>query len=225
MEAVVTIVQNYHDTRLIADPKRQIVWKALWDYHFSRVIPKDGCVLDIGCGRGDFINQVVARRRIAIDLWTDFPRFLEPGVETIVGDLGELKQIEDGAVDYALASNIFEHISQHEFSTVLNVMRRKLSPRGTLTILQPNYRYAYKEYFDDYTHVSVYSHISMVDFLTANGYDVMSIIPKFMPLTVKSRMPVFPLLIRAWLSSPIKPLGKQMLITARPRDALLRASA
>jgi hypothetical protein len=64
-----------------------------------------------------------------------------------------------------------------------------------------------------------------VDFLTANGYDVMSIIPKFMPLTVKSRMPVFPLLIRAWLSSPIKPLGKQMLITARPRDALLRASA
>ncbi len=217
--------QGYHSTQSASDSRRQIVWKTLWDHHFSRMVPADGCVLDIGCGRGHFINHVVARRRIAIDLWTDFPRFLEPGVETIVGDLGQLKQIDDGAVDYALASNIFEHISQHEFSTVLNVLRRKLSPRGTLTILQPNYRYAYKEYFDDYTHVSIYSHVSMVDFLIANGYSVMSVIPKFLPLTVKSRIPVSPFLIRAWLSSPIKPLGKQMLITARPRGEHQRGAA
>ena len=89
--------------------------------------------------------------------------------------------------------------------------------RGTLTILQPNYRYAYREYFDDYTHIAIYSHIGLADFLTANGYEVLTVKPRFLPLTVKSHLPVSPWLVRAYLASPIKFLGKQMLISARPR--------
>jgi hypothetical protein len=120
-------------------------------------------------------------------------------------------------VDFAFASNLFEHLSQPALAEVLRGLRQKLSPRGSLTIVQPNYRYAYKEYFDDYTHVAVYSHIGLADFLTANGYEVLEVVPKFMPLTVKSRMPVSPWLIAAYLASPIKPLGKQMLLRARPK--------
>ena len=41
--------------------------------------------------------------------------------------------------------------------------------------------------------------------------------PRFLPLTVKSRLPVSPLLIRAYLASPFKPWGKQMLVRAKPR--------
>ena len=41
--------------------------------------------------------------------------------------------------------------------------------------------------------------------------------PRFLPLTVKSRLPVWPFLIGAYLASPVKPLGKQMLLVARPR--------
>ena len=94
----------------------------------------------------------------------------------------------------------------------------KLSARGSLTILQPNYRYAYREYFDDYTHVAIYSHVSLADLLSAQGWDVLDVRPRFLPLTIKSRLPVHPLLIRAYLASPIKPGGsKQMLIHARPR--------
>ena len=52
--------------------------------------------------------------------------------------------------------------------------RRKLSPNGSLTILQPNYRYAYREYFDDFTHVSIYSHVSLCDFLMANGFEIVA---------------------------------------------------
>ena len=174
-------------------------------------------MLDIGCGYGNFINQVVARRRIALDAWPDFPRFLDAGVEPLVGDVTELRRIADHDVDFAFASNLFEHLPQAAFATVLEILRAKLSSRGTLTILQPNYRYAYREYFDDYTHVAIYSHISLTDFLQANGYDVLEVRPRFLPLTVKSRLPVSPLLIRAWLAAPIKPMGKQMLIRARPR--------
>jgi len=91
-----------------------------------------------------------------------------------------------------------------------------ISPR-TNWPLQPNYRYCAAEYFDDYTHVTIWSHVSLADFLEANGFEVIEVRPRFLPLTVKSRLPVWPLLIGAYLASPVKPLGKQMLLVARPR--------
>lgn len=208
---------SYHDSRLTPDPKRDVVWQALWRFHFNRMVPADGCVLDLGAGYGNFINHVAAKRRIALDVWPGFPQFLAPGVEAVVGSVTDLDFLADGSVDFTFASNLFEHIPQEAFARVLEGLGPKLSARGTLNILQPNYRYASREYFDDYTHVAIYSHISLADFLTANGYEVIQVVPRFLPLTVKSRMPVSPWLIAAYLASPIKPLGKQMLIRARPR--------
>jgi SAM-dependent methyltransferase len=208
---------SYHESRLTPDAKRDVVWQALWRFHFNRIISADDCVLDLGAGYGSFINTVQAKRRIALDTWPDFPRYLAPGVEPIVGPVTDLDVLADGSIDFAFASNLFEHIPQDAFARVLDGLRPKLSGRGSLNILQPNYRYAFREYFDDYTHVAIYSHISLADFLTANGYQVTQVVPRFLPLTVKSRMPVAPWLIAAYLASPIKPLGKQMFLRAVPR--------
>jgi SAM-dependent methyltransferase len=208
---------GYHDSRLAHDERRDTVWKALWRYYFRKIVPSDGCVLDMGCGYGEFINNVTARRRIGLDMWDGIREHLAPGVEPVVGSVTDLSGIEDGSVDFAFASNLFEHIPQADFFRVLEQLRGKLSERGTLTLLQPNYRYAAREYFDDYTHVAVYSHISLADFLAANGYEVLEVRPRFLPLTVKSRLPVSPLLIGLYLRSPFKPMGKQMLLRARPR--------
>jgi SAM-dependent methyltransferase len=208
---------GYHDSRLTQDAKRNVVWAALWRYYFQHRVRPDDCVLDLGCGYGEFINNVKARRRIAVDMWPDFPKHMAPGIETIVAPVTDLSALDDGSVDYAFASNLFEHIRQADLAQVLDTLRRKLSARGSITMVQPNYRYAASEYFDDYTHVSIWSHISMADFLTANGYEVTEVHPRFLPLTVKSRLPVWGPLIGAYLLSPIKPMGKQMLLSARPR--------
>ena len=208
---------DYHGSRLPEDKRRDVLWVALWRYRFSAMVNASDSVLDLGAGYCNFINSVAARRRIAVDAWVDFPRHLAPGIEHNVGSVTDLDFLQDGSVDFAFASNLFEHLTQADFSAVLKVLRRKLSAQGNLTIVQPNYRYAYKEYFDDFDHKSVYSHTSMRDFLTANGYDVFLVEPRFMPLSMKGRLPVHPLLIRAWLASPIKPTGKQMLLRARPR--------
>jgi SAM-dependent methyltransferase len=207
---------SYHDSRLTPDARRDVVWQALWRFHFNRMVPADGCVLDLGAGYGSFINQVEAKRRIALDVWSDFPRFLAPGIEAVVGPVTDLGFLADGSVDFTFASNLFEHIPQEAFARVLDGLRPKLSDRGTLNILQPNYRYASREYFDDYTHVAIYSHISLADFLAANGDEVIQVVPRFLPLTIKSRMPVSPWLIAAYLASPIKPFGKQMFVRAKP---------
>ncbi|MFL6727952.1 MAG: methyltransferase domain-containing protein [Sphingomicrobium sp.] len=208
---------SYHDSRLVCDPRREILWKALWRYYFRKRIATDDCVLDLGCGYGEFINNVNARRRIGLDRWEAIRQYLDPAVEAVVTNVTDLGAIPNGTVDFAFASNLFEHLTQCEFASVLESLKAKFSAKGTLTIFQPNYRYAYREYFDDYTHVSVYSHISLADFLVANGYEVLEICPRFLPLTIKSRLPVSPALIGLYLASPLKPLGKQMLLRARPR--------
>jgi ubiquinone/menaquinone biosynthesis C-methylase UbiE len=141
---------------------------------------------------------------------------LDTGVESHVGSVDDLSFLDDNSIDFVFASNLFEHVSQDTFASVLEQLRRKLKRDGTITLLQPNFYYAYRDYFDDYTHTTVYSHVSICDFLEANTYEVLTCKPRFLPLTLKSRLKVSPFLIRMYLSSPLKPLGKQMLVRARP---------
>src|SRR3954464_14305897 len=138
------MTEGYHGTRLSFDPKRDILWKSLWRFHFCNIISPNDCVLDLGCGYGEFINNVVARRRIAVDAWKYFPEHVDPRVERIVGRVTDLDFIEAGAIDFAFASNLFEHLTQTDFARTLELLRFKLSKNGTLNILQPNYRYAYR---------------------------------------------------------------------------------
>ena len=207
-------MKGYHDTRFTPDARREVLWKTLVSGYFQPLIPAGGCTLELGAGYGHFINQVRCQRRIAIDIWEGLRDHAAPGVETRIQSACDLSGIEPASVDFAFASNLTEHLTKEEFAQLLQQVRQKLKPGGTLNLLQPNYRFAYREYFDDYTHVSVYSDRSMCDFLAANGFEVVDCRPRFLPLTVKSRLPVSGMLIRLYLMSPYKPLARQMLISA-----------
>jgi SAM-dependent methyltransferase len=209
--------ENYFQTRFTHDPRRDVLWQTLYRYYFSKLIRAHDCVLELGAGYGHFINSVTSRRRIALDQWEGFRDHLRPGVEAHVGDVTDLSFLDCGSVNFALASNLFEHVSQEDFAAVLKQLKIALTADGTLNIIQPNYYFAYREYFDDYTHRSIYSHVSICDFLEANGYSVIDCQPRFLPLTIKSRLPISPLLIRCYLAFPWKPMGKQMLIRACPQ--------
>jgi hypothetical protein len=212
-----TVSGNYFATRFAYDPRRELLWRTLYRHHFSKFISENDCVLELGAGYGHFINQVVAKKRIALDQWEGFTEHLEPGIESHVDHVTSLGFLRPRSVNFAFASNLFEHVTQDAFASVLCQLEGALAAGGTLNILQPNYYYACREYFDDYTHVSVYSHTSLCDFLEAHNYEVIDCRPRFLPLTVKSSLPVSPLLIRLYLASPVKPMGKQMFIRARPR--------
>ena len=47
---------------------RNDVWKVLTGRFFSRYIDSRAAVLDLGCGYGEFINQVKCGERFAMDL-------------------------------------------------------------------------------------------------------------------------------------------------------------
>jgi hypothetical protein len=207
---------GYHQIRFKYDARRETLWRSLFRFYFQRWIREDDCVLELGAGYGHFINNVKARRRIALDLWPELPNFLQAGVESHVGSVTDLSFLQNHSVDFAFASNLFEHITKDDLADVLHQLEPKLSSRGLLCLLQPNYSYAYREYFDDYTHITVYSHVTMCDFLRTCGYEIVDCKPRFMPLTVKSRVMVSSILIWLYLKAPMKPLAKQMLIIARP---------
>jgi ubiquinone/menaquinone biosynthesis C-methylase UbiE len=130
----------------------------------------------------------------------------------------DLSFLPDASVNFAFASNLLEHLTHAQSARLLSQLRRVLKPGGRFGVIQPNFRYCASRYFDDYTHVTVFSHISLSDFLEANGFSVIECQGRFLPLTVKSRLPVRPFLVRLYLSSPIKPLAGQMWILATPKN-------
>jgi ubiquinone/menaquinone biosynthesis C-methylase UbiE len=205
---------SYHDTRFAHDGRREVLWQTLCRHYFQRLVAPGDAVLELGCGYGDFINHIQCSRKIAVDQWAGAADYLRADVQAKIGSVVDLSAIPDGSIDFVFASNVFEHLPQSEFADCLGEVRRVLGPGGTLNILQPNYRLCSNEYFDDYTHVSIYSDRSLCDFLRAHGLRVLECQARFLPLTIKSRLPVSPALIRAYLASPVKPLAKQMFVRA-----------
>ena len=208
------IEENYHLTRFPHDPRRRVLWRTLVECVFQKQIKPDAVVLELGAGYGEFINAVRARRRLAVDLWEGMPHYLDQGVEGLVTAITRLDGVEDGSVDYVFSSNCFEHVSRLDLLDCLTQLRRKMKPGATLSLVQPNFKYCWREYFDDYTHVSIYTARGLCDLLAANGFNVIRCVPRFLPLTLNLRLPVHPWLIRLYLLSPVKPMAKQMWISA-----------
>jgi SAM-dependent methyltransferase len=206
----------YHDVHLTEDPNRPIVWGALNQY-LSRWIPSDGRVLEIGAGHCHWINGVRAARRVAVDVWPELPRFAAPGVEARVLDAStSLRSLGAGEFDAVLASNILEHFEPDAAAHVVEDVVALLRPRGRFVIIQPNFRYAYRRYFDDYTHRSVFTDVSLSALLRSRGFRIEACLPRFLPYSMQgARLTMRPWLIRAYLRSPFKPGAGQMLIVGR----------
>jgi SAM-dependent methyltransferase len=207
-------MSGYHQTRFEEDQRRDVLWKTLCESHFQRLVHEADSVLDLGCGYGGFINNIQCATKMAIDQWPGAAQYLKSDVKIQIGNITDLQTIPDRSIDFVFSSNVFEHLPRTEFTACIEEVKRVLRADGTINILQPNYRFCSNEYFDDYTHVSVYSDRSMCDILRASGFRILECTPRFLPLTIKSRLPVWPALIRAYLKSPIKLLGKQMFIRA-----------
>jgi ubiquinone/menaquinone biosynthesis C-methylase UbiE len=206
--------ERYHDSRFTFDPRRQILWQTLVTTIFQPDIDAEAVVVDLGAGYGEFINAVKAHRRIAVDRWEGMREYLAPGVEALVTNVTDLRAISDASVDHVFSSNCFEHLTPSEMLSALAELRRTMKPGAKLDIIQPNFKYCVREYFDDYTHRTIYTDTGLCDLLTAHGFTVTRRVPRFLPLTMQSRLPVHPVLIRLYLASPIRPLAKQMYIRA-----------
>ena len=204
---------RYFETRLAENPHRATVWTHICRY-LTRWVPADADVLELGAGWCDFANAVTARSVTALDIDATVTRAAGPGVRAVVGDCTDLSRFGDASFDVVLASNLLEHLERDAAERMLAESRRVLRPGGRLILIQPNFRLNPKEYFDDYTHVAIYTDRSLRDMLTAMGWTVEHVAARFLPLTMKSRGAGLTFLVPWYLRSPVKPLAGQMLLVA-----------
>lgn len=204
---------RYYRTRYQPDPRRSVVWRPICAW-LQREIPGNASILDLGAGYCDFINNIKGARKVAVDINETVRSAAAPGVEANVGSCTDLSFLSDASMDVVFASNLFEHLEMPQLRVTLAEVLRLLKPGGKLLVVQPNFRYAYRDYFDDYTHVSIFTDLSLPDLFSCAGFGITRVEPRFMPFSLKAGLPVHPSLVWLYLRSPWRPKAGQMLVVS-----------
>lgn len=195
--------------------KRNRVWRILCSHYFSRYITPDATVLDIACGYGEFINNISAAKKYAVDLNPDAAGGLAKDVSFVNTKADDLSHLADNSIDVAFTSNFLEHLpSKSVCDDLFREVRRVLRPGGQFIIMGPNIRYAYREYWDYYDHHLPLSHVSLAEGLSVAGFGVRTVIDRFLPYTMNNSKPTYDFLIRSYLALPLfwRFFGKQFLV-------------
>jgi ubiquinone/menaquinone biosynthesis C-methylase UbiE len=204
-------MSDYYKTRYSYDAGRTKVWIAITEY-LQRYVKKTDTVVDLGAGYCDFINNIKAAKKYAVDINPDGYQFCEANVEFLNSKISHIAKIKHNSVDVLFASNLLEHLDDKELDQALIEFNRILRSGARVILMQPNFRYAYKEYFDDYTHKKIFTHVSLRDYFEARSYKPLKVLPKFLPFSLKSKLPKSYFLTKLYLASFYKPMAKQMLL-------------
>ncbi len=198
--------------------KRQ-VWRVLWERVFSRLIGPEDVLVDVGGGYCEFANAATARRRIVVDMNPRTHEYADAGVEVRVTSAEKMEFLRDGEADVAFSSNFFEHLpDKATLVRTLQEIHRVLKPGGRLIAVGPNVRLMPTLYWDYFDHHIPLSDRSMCELLAMCGFHPEQVDPRFIPATVKSRLPRWPVLVEAYLAlRPLSSLlfGRQFLVVAR----------
>jgi len=194
---------------------RQRVWDVIGPWIHQRMGgPRR--VLDPAAGRFEFLNSIEADERCAVDaVDTGYAR--TDGISLIVGDALEV-DLPVGHFDGVFVSHFLEHLATpSHVALLLRRLRRSMTAGGTIAVLGPNFRYCAAEYFDCADHILALSHVSVAEHLYAAGFEVTTIIPRFLPFSFRGVLPPAPALTRAYLrmTPAWRVMGKQLLVLGR----------
>jgi predicted SAM-dependent methyltransferase len=207
----------YFQTRYpVKSDQRNRIWKEMTRYLQHR-FPWGDAILDAGCGYGNFINSIESKNKYAIDICPEVAQFLSQDVRFQSGCLSEIDTLfQAESFSSIFTSNILEHLTRDQIDSFFQGSFHVLRSKGILAIFMPNYRKSYKNYFDDYTHITPISDKGLVDWLESHNFQIIFKHPGFMPFSLKdNKLILHSSLIRLWLHSPWKPKGKQMFIVAQ----------
>ncbi|CAM8460855.1 AdoMet_MTases domain containing protein [Candidatus Methylopumilus universalis] len=199
--------------------RKNDIWVVITTF-LQKFIKDTDFVIDVGCGYGEFINNIRAGRKIAIDLNEDSKRFINKDIFFKSGiSLKDLNKRQDirNQVDIVFTSNFLEHLpSKKNLDCFLTDVFITLKPGGKYIVLGPNIRYVPHMYWDYYDHHIPLSHLSLCEALRLRGFKIQLCIDRFLPFTINGKLPTHPFLVSVYLNNPWawKILGKQFFIVA-----------
>ena len=196
---------------------RNKVWRILAKEYFQKWIRQKDRVLDLGCGYGEFINNLSGCETHAMDLNPDARKHLRKGVIFHEQDCSEPWKIEPNSMDVIFSSNFFEHLPNKEaLSQTIAHAKTALKPRGKIIALGPNISILKGKYWDFWDHHVALSDQSLSELFEIHGFTIEKSIPRFLPynmVRVRKR-PLF--LVSLYLKIPWAwySYGKQFLVMA-----------
>lgn len=199
---------------------RKTVWSVLITDWFSRYVSADAVVLDLGCGYGEFINQVRCREKFAMDLNPDAPRHLSADVRFLLQDCSSRWQLPDGSLDVVFTSNFFEHLpDKPALGRTLDEIHRCLRPGGRLVAMGPNVKHVPGAYWDFWDHHIALTEASLSEALRTRGFDIQVCVDRFLPYTMADGRQYPAAFLRGYLKLPLawRIFGKQFLVVGARR--------
>lgn len=127
-------------------------------------------MLEIGCGRGEMLRNFknLGIEVYGIDLSPLAPNFQED-INIAVGNVEEAPlPYEDNSFDIIYSKSVLEHFYYPE--RYMKEAYRVLKPDGIIVTLVPDWESNYKTYFDDYTHRTPFTQISLADILKIHNF-------------------------------------------------------
>ena len=211
-------LQNIYKNRFSnLEGYRNRVWKILINEYFKQYINSSYCVLDLGCGYGEFINNVTCSELHAMDLNPDSRKHLHDDVDFHQQDCSKTWNIEPEKFDLIFSSNFFEHLPSKESleSTVSNA-KRALKPKGKIIAIGPNIASLKGKYWDFWDHHVALSDQSISELFEIFGFNIEKIVTNFLPYNMVRvrKKPLF--MVYLYLKVPFlwKLFGKQFLLVA-----------
>ncbi|GAC1456397.1 MAG: hypothetical protein PVSMB1_06080 [Gemmatimonadaceae bacterium] len=197
---------------------RDQVWKVLTRAFFQAYVPKDGVVLDLGCGWGEFVNNIDARVKYGMDLNPESERRLSPNVLFLKQDCSMTWPLPDSTLDAIFTSNFLEHLPTKESlrETVLEA-RRCLKPGGTLICMGPNIKYLPGAYWDFWDHHLPLTELSLGELLDVIGFRIVTRTARFLPYSMSRGFAPPVAFVATYIRLPFlwRLFGKQFLIVAK----------
>ena len=212
----------YHRRFIRTAAYRNRVWEVLTREFFNQWVGPAATVLDLGCGYGEFVNNIAASRKLAMDLNPDAPRHLASNVEFLHQDCSAPWPLPENSLDVVFTSNFFEHLPDKEcLSRTLRHVLRALKPGGRLIALGPNIKYLHGQYWDFYDHHVYLTETSLGEALEVEGYQLDVVAPRFLPFTMVEA-PEYPMFfVQLYIRLPWlwRLAGRQFLVVAHKPSA------
>jgi SAM-dependent methyltransferase len=129
-------------------------------------------------------------------------RVMPPGTQEVFVPSHHLStKIARDSIDVVFCSNFLEHLPDKDtFLATLAEIRTVLRPGGRLLILQPNIRFVGGAYWDFVDHHLPLTDRTLVEACESLAYEIVEVIPRFLPYTTRSALPQSPWLVRLYLA-------------------------
>lgn len=178
-------------------------------------------LLEPGCGRCDHLHhfEKLGLNVLGMDLSNEALNYSN-GIDVKICNLEkESMPYDDNSIDIIYSKSFIEHLGNPD--NFLKESLRVLKPGGLLLTLVPDWESNYRTYYDDYTHKTPFTTVSLRDSYKIHGFENIRAI-KFRQLPIVWRFPILNYFCRA--ISPFIPVRTKNKFLRWSRELMLIGS-